>query len=82
MLPLRSFGPMHHHVGFGKSGIEQSLRHRLRRLGGTSDRIRGIDFDQLLENVVRHRRVAASLCAAAAHACAHRKQTRAIDRIQ
>jgi hypothetical protein len=30
------------------------LRHRLRRYGGTSDRIRGVDLDQLLEDVVRH----------------------------
>ncbi len=51
-LPL--IGSHDSDVGRGESGIEQSLRHRLRRYGGTSDRIGGIDLDQLLEDVVRH----------------------------
>ncbi len=51
-LPL--IGPDHGDVGRRESGIEQSLRHRLRRHGGASDRIRGVDLDQLLEDVVRH----------------------------
>ena len=50
-LPL--VGPHHGDIGRGESGIEQSLRHRLRRHGGASDRIRGVDLDQLFEDVVR-----------------------------
>ena len=40
-------------VGCGESGVEQALRHRLRCDGGTSDRVRGVDLDQLFEDVVR-----------------------------
>ena len=43
----------HNHVRLRKSCIEQPLRHGLRRHGGAADRIGGVDFNELLENVMR-----------------------------
>ena len=39
-------------IAVGKSGISKTLRHGLGRRGDVADRICGIDFDQLLEDVV------------------------------
>jgi hypothetical protein len=52
-VALAIIGPEHGHVRRWEACIEQPLRHCLRSKRGTSDRIRRIDFDQLLEHVVR-----------------------------
>ena len=39
-------------VALGKSGVAKALRHGFRRGGHAADRVRRVDFDQLLENVV------------------------------
>ena len=44
----------HGNVRRRKSCIQQALFHCLSRQRGTSDRIRGVDFDQLLEDIVGH----------------------------
>jgi hypothetical protein len=41
------------HVGLGESSVAKTLRHRFGCCGYVSNRIGGIDLDQLLENVVR-----------------------------
>ena len=42
----------HLHVARGKAGVEQALGHGFGRDGGAAHRIGGVDFDELLENVV------------------------------
>ena len=44
--------PQDLHVAVGKSGVAKALRHGLGSGGHVAHRIRGIDFDQLLENIV------------------------------
>ena len=43
----------HLDVARGKTGVEQALGHRVGGNGGAANRIGGIDFNELLENVVR-----------------------------
>ena len=45
--------PQHLHVARGKTRIKQALGHGLGRNRGAANRIRCIDFNQLLENVAR-----------------------------
>jgi len=45
--------PANVNVALGKSGIAETLCHGFGGRAHVSDRIRGVDFDQLLKDVVR-----------------------------
>jgi hypothetical protein len=49
---LAIVGPEDMEIALGKPGIAEALRHGLGRRGDVADRIGGVDFDQLLEEVV------------------------------
>ena len=50
---MRSLGPSEDEVGGGEAGVEQALAHGLGGGGDGADGVRGVDLDELLEDVVR-----------------------------
>ena len=52
-IALAIVGTQNFDVLGGESGSEQPLGHRVGRDGGAANRIGGIDFDELLKDVVR-----------------------------
>ena len=52
---LRSFGPATMYVVSGEAGIAQARGHRFSGGGDVADRVRRIDLDELLENLMRER---------------------------
>jgi hypothetical protein len=51
-VPLAIVGSQHHHIFFGKAGVEQAFCHGVSRYRGTADRIGGINLDELLKDIV------------------------------
>ena len=45
--------PKHGNIAGGETGVAQALRHRFRSDGGASHGVRGVDLNELFENVVR-----------------------------
>ncbi len=74
-VPFAIVGSDDHDIGGGESRIEQSFRHCLRGHRRASDRIGGVDFNQLLEDVVGPCPCAAASGAdAAGHAFLHAEE--------
>src|ERR1700760_1939289 len=49
---LAIVGAKDFYVGIGETGIAKSLCHRFGRRANVSDRVRGLDFDQFLKDIV------------------------------